>query len=109
LPTQPTRKSFAVNKTPSWNFHGMEEVIGSIPISSAKYLIQNQILRRAESKSVDAGLAPIRSERPSLFTRNSTTQPFLRHPLDDLPVDISCGRCAGMPQQTLHVLDRPFF
>jgi hypothetical protein len=109
LPVVPVYNHCTVNNLRFRSQHGMEEVIGSIPISSAKYLIQNQILRRAESKSVDAGLAPIRSERPSLFTRNSTTQPFLRHPLDDLPVDISCGRCAGMPQQTLHVLDRPFF
>ena len=34
LPTQPTNKSFAVNNLISVSFHGMEEVIGSIPIRS---------------------------------------------------------------------------
>jgi hypothetical protein len=27
LPTQPTHKSFAVNKSHGWLFHGMEEVV----------------------------------------------------------------------------------
>jgi hypothetical protein len=34
LPTQPTRKYCAVYNLPEDSFHGMEEVIGSIPIRS---------------------------------------------------------------------------
>jgi hypothetical protein len=34
LPTPPTHKSFAVNKWLVGQFHGMEEVVGSIPTRS---------------------------------------------------------------------------
>jgi hypothetical protein len=34
LPTIPARKSFAVNTDLPWYFHGMEEVVGSIPTRS---------------------------------------------------------------------------
>jgi hypothetical protein len=37
LPTQPTNKSFSVNNLRFPSFHGMEEVIGSIPIRSTNY------------------------------------------------------------------------
>jgi hypothetical protein len=37
LPTQPTRKCCSVYNLPKDSFHGMEEVIGSIPIRSTKY------------------------------------------------------------------------
>ena len=31
----PARKPFAVNNGPLWYFHGMEEVVGSIPTKSS--------------------------------------------------------------------------
>ena len=34
LPTQPTHKCCAVNNMPFYSFHGMEEVVGSIPTRS---------------------------------------------------------------------------
>jgi len=38
LPVFPTYKAFAVNNLRFSSFHGMEEVIGSIPIRSTNYL-----------------------------------------------------------------------
>jgi hypothetical protein len=37
LPTQPIRKRFAVYDLRFYSFHGMEEVIGSIPIRSTNH------------------------------------------------------------------------
>ena len=34
----PVYNCFTVNNLAFWHFHGMEEVIGSIPIRSTKYL-----------------------------------------------------------------------
>lgn len=42
LPTLPIHKSFAVYILAWDSFHGMEEVIGSIPIRSTKQPLQNQ-------------------------------------------------------------------
>ncbi len=38
LPVPPTSNQLAVNKLTFLHFHGMEEVIGSIPIRSTKYI-----------------------------------------------------------------------
>jgi len=37
LPTHPTIKAFAVSKLRFLSFHGMEEVVGSIPTRSTKF------------------------------------------------------------------------
>jgi hypothetical protein len=42
LPTVPTHKSFFVYNLPFEAFHGMEEVIGSIPIKSLARLLGHQ-------------------------------------------------------------------
>jgi hypothetical protein len=47
LPTQPTRKYCAVYNLPEDSFHGMEEVIGSIPIRSTNYFNNLRVCRNS--------------------------------------------------------------
>jgi hypothetical protein len=53
LPTRPTIKAFAVSKLRFSPFHGMEEVVGSIPTRSTKQPLTNQIATRKQSPSFE--------------------------------------------------------
>ena len=52
LPTQPVYKSFAVYILARDSFHGMEEVIGSIPIRSTKHPLQIPIQKALWLRSI---------------------------------------------------------